>query len=120
MLNKLIKHCCTKIVFSFSNVIYSLRDGNSARYSLGDILANVVMKELEKKILQPLIELGKLKFYMRYVNDILLLAKKDDKNYIFDKFNSFHKNLKFTMDRFEDSNLYFMDIIINKTNTDLY
>ena len=45
------------------------------------------------------------------------LAKEDDINYIFDYFNSFHKNLKITLDRFEDSNVH-LDISIDKTDTD--
>ena len=80
--------------------------------TLRPILGNVIMAELQKKILQPLIESGKLRFYMRYVDDTLLLAKEDGIKYIFDKFNSFHKNLKFTMNRFEDNNLYFLNIPI--------
>ena len=107
-------------MFSFNNVIYKQRDGVSMGSSLGPILANVIMTKLEKKILQPLIESGKLKFYIRYVDDTLSLAKEDDIKNIFDKFNSFHKNLILTMDPFEDNNVYFLDIPIDKTDTDLY
>ena len=57
---------------------------------------------------------------MRYVDGTLLLAKEDDINYIFGKFNSFHKNLKFTVDRFEENNVHFLDIAIDKIDTDLY
>ena len=64
------------------------------------------MLELEKKIVKPMIESGKLKSYLRYQDDTLLLAKEDNVNYIFGKFNSFHKNLKFIMDRF-DNNVHF-------------
>ena len=39
--------------------------------------------------------------------------------YTFDKFNSFHKNLKFKMERFEDKNMHFLDTTIN-IDTDLY
>ena len=54
-------------------------------------------------------------------NDTLLLAKDDYTNYIniFGKFNSFHKNLKFTMNCFDDNNLHFWDIAIDNINTDL-
>ena len=72
----------------------------------GLVLSNVIMLELEKKIVKPMIESGKLKFYMRYQDDTLLLAKEDNVNYIFGKFNSFHKYLKFIMDRF-DNNVHF-------------
>ena len=119
-LQKLIKDCCTKTVFYFNNVIYKQRDGVSMGSSLGPILANVIMTKLEKKILQPLIESGKLKFYIRYVDDTLSLAKEDDIKNIFDKFNSFHKNLILSMDPFEYNNVYFLDIPIDKTDTDLY
>lgn len=120
MLNKLINHCCDKTVFCFSNVIHNQRDVNSLPYSLGHIFANVVMTKPEKKILQSLIESGKLKFYMRHLDDILLLAKEDDKKCIFDKFNSFRKKMKLTMDLFEENNLHFLNITISKTGNDLY
>ena len=43
---------------------------------------------------------------MRYVDDTLLLASEDVNKNIFDKFNLFHKNQKFTMNRFENSNVH--------------
>ena len=42
-----------------------------------------------------------LKFYVRYVDDSLLLEKEDGKNDIFYQFNLFHDNLKFTIDFLE-------------------
>lgn len=36
------------------------------------------------------------------------------------KFNSFHRNLKFVMGCFEDNNVHFLNITIDKTDTDLY
>ena len=88
--------------------------------ALGHILANVIMTELENKILKVLIESGKLKFYIRHVDDTLLLAKEDGIKYIFDMFSTFHKNLKFTMNRFEENNVHSLDITIDKTDTGLY
>ena len=76
--------------------------------------------ELERVIVEPLIRSGKINFYIRYIDDTLLLAKEEDIMFIFDKFNSFHKNLKFTIDRFDDINTYFLDIAMNKNKTDLY
>ena len=48
-----------------------------------------------------------MKFYIRYVEDTLLLPKEVDIVFIFNKFNSFHKNVKFTIDRFNDNNIHF-------------
>ena len=40
--------------------------------------------------------------------------------FIFDKFNSFHKNLKFTKHSFVDNNIHFLDIAIDKNKAELY
>ena len=78
------------------------------------------MTELEIVIVEPLTTSGKIKFYIRYVDDTHLLAKDEDIMYIFDKFNSFHKNLKFTIDSFDDNNIDFLDTVMDKNKTDLY
>ena len=38
------------------------------------------MTELDRVIVEPLLTSGKIKFYARYVNDTLLLAKEEDIN----------------------------------------
>ena len=38
--------------------------------------------------------------------------------FIFDIFSSFNKNLKFTVGRFDDNKVHFLDMIINKNKTD--
>ena len=48
---------------------------------------------------------------MLYNNDI---------PYVLNKFNSFDKNLQFTIDTFEDENVHFLDIKINGTETDIF
>ena len=57
---------------------------------------------------------------MRHANDTLLLAKEGDIKYIFHMFSTFHKNLKFVTNRFEENSVHFLDITIDKTDTDLY
>ena len=55
--------------------------------SLGSVLANIIVAELGRVIVEPLITSGKVKFYIRYADDTLLLAKEEDIKFIFDKFN---------------------------------
>ena len=43
-------------------------------------LLNITMTELDRVIVEPLLTSGKIKFYARYVNDTLLLAKEEDIN----------------------------------------
>ena len=49
-------------------------------------------------------------FYARYVDDTLLIIKKKYISYILNQFNSFDKNLKFTIGAFENCNPHFLDI----------
>ena len=116
-LKKLRKDCCIKTAFFFYGIICKQKDGVSMGSSLGLALAKNIMTELERVIVEPLISSGKTRFYIEYVNDTLLLAKEEGIKVIFDKFNSFHKNLRFTID---DNNINFLDITIDKNNIDLY
>ena len=54
---------------------------------LAPVLADIIMMELEKVIVQPLITSCKIKFYIQYVDDVLLIATEDDIMFIFNKFN---------------------------------
>ena len=80
--------------------------------SLGPVLANIIMTECKKVIVDKLMKEKVIMFYTRYVDDTLLIIKKRDINYVLNQFNSFDKNLKFTTDTFENSALHFLDIEI--------
>ena len=84
--------------------------------------ANVVMEEIEKKILieKPY----EIKFHYRYVDDTLIcLPEKKVKN-ILCRFNSIDKKLKFTLETAINNNINFLDlniqIINNKIQTNWY
>ena len=57
---------------------------------------------------------GILKFYWRHVNDTLVLVKEDQNQIdkILKVFNSFHNNLWFTVDKFENEDVHFLDLKI--------
>ena len=129
-LKKLILDCCTKTTFSFNNKLYDQIDGVCMGSSLGPILANIIMTELEKKILPNLVDSGSIKSYIRYVDDTLVLIKESEIQNVLDRFNSFDRNLKFTVDIFDEGNVHFLDISVlpngdkdvysKPTNTGLY
>ena len=73
MMLKLIKDTCKKTAFSFDNIIYERIGGVSRGSPLAPILANIIMTELEKSVVQKL-----TKFYCRYVDDTFLLVKIAD------------------------------------------
>ena len=51
--------------------------------SLGPVLANIIMTELEDVVIKPLFTNGTIKFYTRFVEDTLLVNKPEKvKKYI--------------------------------------
>ena len=120
-LKKLILDCCTKTTFSFNDKLYDQIDGVCMGSSLGPVLANIIMTELEKIILPKLFEDGFIKFYVRYVDDTLVMIKEDKINEVLNLFNSFDDNLQFTVDTFEDGVVHFLDILVHSDGeTDVY
>ena len=75
-LRKLIRDTCTKTVFSCKNKLYEQTDGVSMGGSLGPVLANIIMTEFEQETVNKLINQGLIAFYCRYVDDTLLLIKR--------------------------------------------
>ena len=59
-----------------------------------------------------LIEKGTIKFYGRYVDDTLLVVKPSQIDRIHKAFNKFDKNIKLTVDRFDNEVPHFLDIEI--------
>ena len=119
-MKKLLKDACAKIAFIFNDKIYKQIDCVSMESPLGPLLANVFMTELEKDIIQKLIDKNFIKFYIWYVDDTLLLVKDEDINPILKELNSYNKNIKFTVDRFINEDVHFLDIKIHQNNTDIY
>ena len=58
------------------------------------------MIDLENKVIKPLMNVGTIKFYFRYIDDTLLIVKPQDLSRIHKLLNGFDKNLKFTVDLF--------------------
>ena len=119
-LKKLILDACQKTTFSFNSKLYEQVEGVSMGASLGPVLANIILTELEKKIVQPLIAENCVKFYIRYVDDTLLLIKHENIDRVLSLLNSFHPNLRFTVDHFPDNNVHFLDLSIDKNSTDIF
>ena len=83
------------------------------------VLVNIILTEFEKAIVNDLIKTGIIIFYCRYVDDTLVLIKPKDIPFVLDKFNSFGKNLKFTIDNFESGKIHFLDLQISDSGIDI-
>ena len=87
---------------------------------LGPVLTNIIMTELETVIVDKLFEENLLKFSVRYMDDTLALIKESDINTVLHKLNSFYPNLKFTVDKFDDGIVNYLDVKIIDNETDIY
>ena len=108
----MILYTCQKTASTFINIIYEQKDGVSMGASLGQVLANIIMSECEKLIVDNSVNEGTIKFYVRYVDDTLLLVKRQDIDKVLKAFNGFDKNLKFTVAKFENETTHFLDLEI--------
>lgn len=113
-----IKFVLTSTFFTFNNLIYRQTFGTPMGSPLSPIIADVVMQDLEEKVLSSLI--AKPLFYYRYVDDILLAAHVEQINSILNSFNDYHERLKFTIEYESDRCLSFLDLSLNIINNSIY
>ena len=97
--------------------------------SLGAILANIIVNGLEDVVIKPLIANGTIQFYTGFVDDTLLVIKPDNVKEVHNSLNKFDKNLRFTVDMFQNKVPHFLDLELSPdgisifrtdTNTALY
>ena len=102
---------CTKNVpFTFNDDIHQQRDGVAMGSPLGPVLAGIIMVELENSIVPKMN--SHLRFWKRYVDDTLTIAKEGSINHILQQLNSFHPNTQFTFEIESSGRIPFLDILI--------
>ena len=74
---------------------------------LGLVLANIILTDFEQAVVSDLLQSDILKFYRRCVDDTLVLVKPTDILTVLNKFNTFDKNLNFTVENFKDGSVHF-------------
>ena len=88
--------------------------------SLGLLLANIIMTEMEKTIIKKFILDKILLFYGRYVDDTLVVIKQEHLKLVPDALNNFDKNLNFTVDIFNNVVPHFLDIETDPDGLSIY
>ena len=83
---------------------------------LAPVLANIFMGFYKSKSLNDY-NLNKLKFYLRYVDDILAPFEKEQDSLNFLNFlNKRHPNIKFTIEKQISHRIAFLDVFISGVN----
>ena len=108
---KELLYLCTKnFHFSFDNNIYIQNDGVAMGSSLGLILVNIFMVELESSVIPGLS--NRLNNWRRYVDDRTCYIKVDSIDYVLRKLNDFHKNIQFTVEVEKEGRIWFLDVLM--------
>ena len=86
---------------------------------LAPVLANIFMDFHKSKWLNEY-DLNKPKFYLRYVNDILAASDNghDSLNFL-DFLNTWHPNIKFTIEKQINHCITFLDVFISGINNQI-
>ena len=119
-LKKLIKDTCSKIVFTANKKLYQQIDDVSMGSSLGPLIANNIMTALEQKFTKQFIDDKTLTFYGRYVDDTLVVIKREDLNRVHNALNNFDLNLKFSLNTFNNFVSHFLNIEVHPDGLVIY
>ena len=119
-LKKLIKDNSSKTIFSANSKFYKQIDDVSMGSSLGPLLANIFITEMDKTIIKNLIDDKILLFYGRYIDDTLVIIKRELLNFVHDALSNFGKNLNFTVVTLDNVFPHFLGIEIHPDGLSFY
>ena len=88
--------------------------------SLGPLLANIIMTEMENTIIKKFIVDKVLLFYGRYVDKTLVVIRWEHLRLVQDALNNFGKNMNFTVDTFNNVVSHFRDTEIHPDGLNVY
>ena len=107
-MKELLVTCTKEMHFSFNGVIYRQINGVAMGSPLGPVIANVFMVELENTLVPQLED--SVSLWCRYVDDTFTFIKKGSIEFVLEKLNSFHPNIKFTYEVQKDGTIAFLDV----------
>ena len=118
---KLLELATKESCLIFDGKYYRQIDGVAMGNPLGPTMANIFMCHFEKKWLNNCPPEFKPVYYRRYVDDTIVLFKKEEHLQLFRTYlNSCHQNINFTYEKEKEDSLSFLDIKILRENDKFY
>ena len=90
-------------------------DGVAISSHLDPLITNIFMVELKRNIIPTLS--NDISLWKRYVDDTICFIKLTSINKVIETFNSYHKNIKFTIEIETESKISFLDILLIRNNS---
>ena len=120
--NNLLLLCTKNVHFSYDNKLYAQKDGVAMGSPLGPVIVEIFMVDLKRNVIPKL--LTHMAKWKRHVDDTITYIKPSSINYVLSVLNSFHKNIKFTLEEEKDNKISFLDVFIlrngNSIETTVY
>ena len=98
-----------ELVFSANKHLIKQINGCPMGGPISVVFSDIYICKMEEDVVKPL----KPTFYKRYVDDMYVKRKRNEADTLFDALNSYHPNIKFTL---EQSPKRFLDSQIIKEN----
>ena len=113
---KLFLFATSQTHFILNSKFYNQIDGVAMESHLAPVLANIFMGFYESEWLDEY-NLNKPRFYLRYVDDILVVFDKEQDSFNYLNFlNKRHPNIKFTIEKQISHSIAFLDVFISGIN----
>ena len=106
-------------VFKTQISVFKQIDGLPMGGCLSLTIANLFVNMLEDTVVKKFVKQGKIKFWKRYADDIISIAKKDSTDQIFNKLNSWDPSLNFTIVKMVENSLIFLESEIFISNNSI-
>jgi hypothetical protein len=110
---EIVKFCIVENrYFKYEDTIFSQLKGMPMGSPASPVIADIVMEELLKNTLEKL--KTKPRLLTKYVDDLFAITKSNETENILLELNSYHKNIKFTIEKEQNSKLPYLDSTINR------
>lgn len=118
---KILQFCLTdNNYFKYDTKIYSQTFGMPMGNPLSPTIADIVLDHLLDETIDKLKKSNiKIKFIVKYVDDMIAIINKKDKDIILKTFNEYHSKLKFTIETENNNQIPFLETKLIKNNNQI-
>jgi hypothetical protein len=113
ILMRLSELCMNQNVFQFRDKFYKQRSGAAIGNCASPMVSEFFMSSLEETMKN---ELWFPRIWIRYVDDVFAVVKKDDADNILERINSFYPSIQFTTELEVNRSIAFLDLKVTVNN----
>ena len=114
-LKTLLKVCLNNTYFEQNGNFYRQKFGVAMGSPVSAVIANLYLDHIDKLVNRK--HKKDILLYMRYVDDILAIVRKNKELAILESLNKFDSSIKFTMEEESNGAISFLDIAIKREGT---